>query len=844
MIQLLWAAFLACGLTGKIQGEVRDEATGQPIPYANVVILNTEIGAACDEGGNFFILNVPPGRYKVEVSCMGYGPQRIDGVTVEVDQTARLAVALSAAAIEMAPVVISGTTPAVKKDMVGSTYVIRQAEIATLPVDYIERLIAFQPSVANVDTALHVRGGRATEVLYMIDNVSIIDPQTGDPAISIAKGIIDEVIFLPGGFDAEYGRAMSGVVNLITEHPRDKLGGRLFGKTETIMPFYYDFGYQDYQATLHLPVSKRFKGLFAADLMHTDDWDPRLYILPHKQRDDYALYGKWLYAPSGKLNLGLSAAKSRTQFDRYAPGKGRYLQDHYRSDLRKGNLQTLNISFLPDSRKLFNLILSRLSTRRVFGVRNERPEGIFDDYTFRPYLTLKPIHYGNKNPWGVWSSQFYSEGDYGEYQEKTSLIIKTEASADLQLQKNHNIKAGAEYSCQDFSNFDYIISNDTLMDNYEYFPKEYSLYLQDNIDYQGLYAKVGGRYDYFSSGIKGIAPKSIISPRLGFSFLVTEKFLFRANIGRYCQPPLYDYLYGYYRLLPAPPATSKLIGNPNLRPEQTISYEIGLQGKINKALNITVNSFYKDISDLVGTRMVYALPNRYATYLNVEYGNVKGIEAIVDFKTAEFSGKVSYTLSWARGTSSYAQEVYDRYYYQNPDTTYTPPAQLYNLDFDQRHRFFIQGIVNLPWQSTLNIFTYFGNGFPYTPPGSEGKLNERNITLFPFQKQVDCVIVKPLRIGKISVIANLEIVNVLDVRNEITFHSMFIPLSSVHPENFHDYYTLTMAYYHPAADFNHDGLITPEEEYTAYVALVKATDDWVNAYTAPRRARIGVSVNF
>jgi hypothetical protein len=82
MIQLLLAVFLVNGLTGMIQGTVRDETTGQPIPYANVVILNTEIGATCDEGGNLFILNVPPDRYKVEVSCLGYGPQRIDGVTL------------------------------------------------------------------------------------------------------------------------------------------------------------------------------------------------------------------------------------------------------------------------------------------------------------------------------------------------------------------------------------------------------------------------------------------------------------------------------------------------------------------------------------------------------------------------------------------------------------------------------------------------------------------------------------------------------------------------------------------------------------------------------------------
>ncbi len=844
MSHLLFWLMLASGLTGKIQGTVQDETTGQPIPYADVVITNTEIGTATDDQGNFFILNIPPGKYILEISCLGYQTKKIENIMVEIDQSARLRVSLKPSAIEMAPVVISGIMPSVKKDMVGSTYIIRKSEIAILPIDYMERLIAFQPSVANVDTALHVRGGRATEVLYLIDNVSIIDPQTGDPAINISKSIIDEVIFMPGGFDAEYGRAMSGVVNVITEHPQDRLAGRLFGKTETIMPFYYDFGYQDYQASLHVPVSRRFKGLFAADLMHTNDWDPRLFILPHKQRDDYSVYGKWHYAPSGKLNLGLSGALSRTQFDRYAPGKLRLLQDNYRSDLRKGDLEILTVSYMPATRTLFKLTASRLNTHRIFGVRNEWDGSWFTDFTFRDYMTYKPMFYGNQNPWGVWSSQFFTEGDYGEYQDKSSRIVKICVATDMMIKRSHEIKAGYEYTSLLLNNFDYLMSNDTLMDNYHYQPLEYSWYIQDGIEYRGLYAKVGGRYDHFSSGLGSVTSTSILSPRFGFSFMVTERFLFRANIGRYCQPPLYDYMYGYYRLLPAPAVAGHLIGNPGLKPEQTIAYEVGLQGAILKNIDLSINSYYKDISNLVGTRAVPSLPFSYVTYMNVEYGNVRGVEAILELLSSIFTGRISYTLSWARGTSSYAAEVYYRYYYLNPDTTFTPPAQLYNLDFDQRHRIFIQGTAHLPKQIQASIFAYFGNGFPYTPPGAEGKLSERNITLFPFQKQIDCVVSKSIKIAGVSFSAAVEVINALDIRNEISLHSTFISILSINPEDFTDYYSLTSRYYHPAADHNHDGLVTPYEEYTAYVDLVKATDDWVASYSSPRRARIGVMVNF
>ncbi|MEO0155958.1 MAG: TonB-dependent receptor, partial [candidate division WOR-3 bacterium] len=364
MVNFILITILFTGITGKIQGVVKDEDTKEPITFADVIILNTEMGAATDDNGNFFILNVPSGRYTIEVSCLGYQTKRIENVLVEVDRTTRLNVTLKQTAIEIAPVTVYGETPTIKKDYVATTQIVRKAEIATLPVDYTPAVITFQAAVAKTDTALHVRGGRATEVQYMVDNVSIIDPQTGDVAIEISKGIVEEVIFLPGGFDAEYGRAMSGVVNLISERPQKKLQGNLYAKTEKIMPFYYDFGYENYQSTIHLPATRNLQGLASIDIMQTQDWDPRLYILPHKQRGDYSIYSKWLFTPSGKIKFSVSGAKSRSQFDRYSGPDPffKFYLDHYRSDMRKGELAAINLNYLPDNTKLFNLTVSRLYT--------------------------------------------------------------------------------------------------------------------------------------------------------------------------------------------------------------------------------------------------------------------------------------------------------------------------------------------------------------------------------------------------------------------------------------------------------------------------------------------------
>jgi len=835
--------FLFNGITGKIQGTVKDEETREPIAFADVVILNTEMGSATDDNGNFYILNVPSGKYTIEVSYLGYQTKRIENVIVEVDRTTRLNVMLKPTVIELAPATVYGETPKIKKDYVATTQIVRKVEIVTLPVDYIPAIITFQAAVAHTDTALHVRGGRATEVQYMIDNVSIIDPQTGDLAINISKGIIDEVIFLPGGFDVEYGRAMSGVVNMIAERPQKKFQGRVYAKTEKIMSFYYDFGYENYQSTIHLPVAKKLQGLVAMDIMETNDWDPRLFILPHKARGDYALYTKWLFAPSGKIKLGLSGAKSKSQFDRY-PGPDPFFKfhlDHYRSDMRKGDLGIVNLSYLPDSRKLFNLTMSRLFTERVYGVREPGPYKLFEDFKFRDYKTLKWPRANNRNPFGVIFYKVIGEGDYPIFQQKSSEIYNINLKANLQLHQYHELKSGLEYIYQNFDNFTYLICGNTLnpiSDTYIHRPQEYSIYIQDNIDYKGLYAKIGARYDYFAVDIEGVKPKINISPRIGCSFLVTERFLFRANLGRYVQPPLYDYIYSYYNLLPLPPQYSQyidIVGNPDLNPERTLSYEIGLQGEIKENLTATTNIFYKDATDLTGTHYVVGLPMGYFQYFNVEYANIKGLETILELTNQLFAGKISYTLSWARGMSSYAGEY--------ADTSIIRPATDYYLDFDQRHRVFIQGALRGPLRTTIYLLGYFGNGFPYTPPGYLGKYEERNIFRLPFQRQVDCVISKPFNVGRTLLNVQMEVINLLDERYEITPHFPLMPLADIKPEEFNDYLSITNPYYSPAADFNHDGIMTPYETYHSFRELIKATDDWVSAYTAPRRARIGIAIN-
>jgi outer membrane receptor protein involved in Fe transport len=268
-----------------------------------------------------------------------------------------------------------------------------------------------------------------------------------------------------------------------------------------------------------------------------------------------------------------------------------------------------------------------------------------------------------------------------------------------------------------------------------------------------------------------------------------------------------------------------------------MSYEIGLQGVISNNMSTTVSAFYKDVTDLIGTRYINGLlANDYYLFDNIEYANIKGLEAILEFRTKAVDGKISYTLSWTKGTSSYAGEY--------SDTALTEPVEMYYLDFDQRHRIFVQGVLHLPYDASLHIFGYLGNGFPYTPPGPEGKYLERNILQLPTQKQLDCVLSKSFKLGPANLGITIEVLNILDERYEVTLHGTMVRLETIKPWDFTDYVPFTNDYYHPAADLNHDGLIIPYEHYVAFRDLIASTDDWVAAYSAPRRARIGISFRY
>ena len=279
------------GTTGKISGKIIDSSNGEPLIGANVIIMGTTLGAATDFDGNYFIINIPPGRYEVKASSIGYNAIVMQNVKVSVDQTTKLNFELQEEAVEMGDVVVTATRPIVQKDLTSTQSNISGEDILMLPLETVQSVVNLQAGVING----HFRGGRLAEVQYLVDGVSTNDAFSGLTSLEPNVNSIQEVQVLTGTFNAEYGDALSGVVNQITKIPGDNYDFNFkgyFGDYVSSRTDLYDnignispTGVYDLQGTFSGPIPG------AGELL-------KFFISGRYFRDEGYIYGERIFNPS------------------------------------------------------------------------------------------------------------------------------------------------------------------------------------------------------------------------------------------------------------------------------------------------------------------------------------------------------------------------------------------------------------------------------------------------------------------------------------------------------------------------------------------------------------------
>ncbi|NOZ61653.1 MAG: TonB-dependent receptor [Calditrichaeota bacterium] len=222
---VLTPIFVFGGTTGKLTGKVVDAESGNPLPGANVFITGTSLGAAADINGVYFILNIPPGTYSVKASMMGYTAIVKENVKIIVDRTTEIEFKLKPTVISGQVVTVQAERPAVERDVTSKTSYLDFQTFQNMPVNEFSDAIAAQAGITTGEGGeLHLRGGRQGEIAYMIDGVLVQDPfyKAGAAQIELDKYTIQEMQLITGAYNAEYGQAMSGIINIVTKEPQRK----------------------------------------------------------------------------------------------------------------------------------------------------------------------------------------------------------------------------------------------------------------------------------------------------------------------------------------------------------------------------------------------------------------------------------------------------------------------------------------------------------------------------------------------------------------------------------------------------------------------------------------------
>ncbi len=209
--------------TGKIDGRVTDSQTGDGIPGVNVVIPGTYVGCASDEDGFYVILNVNPGSHDLKFQCIGYTAVTITDVEVTIDLTTTIDVAMQSEVLGLQEVVAVAQRPVVKQDISNSRLDINAESIENLPVQSISNVVGLQAGIEGMT----IRGSSSDQSVFLVDGISLNDERNNIPYTSVSLSSVREIQVQTGGFNAEYGNARSGVINVVTrEGQNDRYSGQ------------------------------------------------------------------------------------------------------------------------------------------------------------------------------------------------------------------------------------------------------------------------------------------------------------------------------------------------------------------------------------------------------------------------------------------------------------------------------------------------------------------------------------------------------------------------------------------------------------------------------------------
>ena len=592
---------LYAGTTGKIAGKVIDKKTGETLIGVNVVLVGTTMGAASDLDGNYFVINIPPGVYEIKASLIGYAPVVIQNVRVSIDQTTRIDIEMVEKALQVADIIVTAEKPIVRKDLTSTEAKVSGDKIAMLPLEDVQSVVNLQAGVVDG----HFRGGRSNEVKYLIDGVSVNDAFSGASALEAEVNSIQEIEVLTGTFNAEYGEALSGVVNQVTKVAGDKIDGDISAYTGN----YFSTRSSLFPNINRFDPSKIYnvQGNVSGPIPGTNNF-LKFFLSGRYLYDDGFIYGRRMFNPSDSSNFSANDPKD---WHIGATGDNKYVPMNYSKRLTLQGKLSLNIGGGK------GIVLSGLYQDNQYRTYDHQfrldPDG---DYTYYQKSYLGSLNYtlvlsnsafidfiGStfvsdykqyvfENPFDpryvkpermrdVSGNAFLTGGTENWHFNRTTTTWSAKTDLTWQINNIHQFKTGVELQLHNLDYLDYQIVIDATTQykptlpspgsfNYNKYntkPYQFAFYMQDKIELDYLVVNIGLRLDYFEpdgkylknpdniAALDGLLPpfpdslmttakaKYQISPRIGISYPITDKGAIHISYGHFFQIPPFEYLY-------------------------------------------------------------------------------------------------------------------------------------------------------------------------------------------------------------------------------------------------------------------------------------------------------------
>ncbi len=745
---LVFSGSVFAGTTGILEGSITDKRTGESLPGVNISVVGTQQGTATGEDGRYELQNVRAGTYDVRCSLIGYKTYLIKNVIINPDLRTRLDVDLEPSAVELDEIVVVKEKPLIQRDITGTTYIVSSEEFTALPIDAVTDVIRLKPGVTLEG---NVRGGKASEVVYLVDGLPIQDVLSGGTSTELPNSSIVGLSIYTGGFEAEYGNALSGVVNIVT-----KTGGedhRILlraDKDNLFSVFSRDEGILLAKGNPQSNRSTEFEvsgsGPVISNTMYytasvngllTDTrwWQDFQYFFNSPVERHLNGFGKIDYLFSPTLRLGGQVLYSYRDWHDYE-FNWRFNLNGLPEERRTSYRVATILSHTLSDKFFYTASLSRFTLDGRIGAGSREDIPVNDPYQYDFFLRY--VVDGQRAWWTRTKQQTYTG----------------KIDANLRAWDTHLIKAGVEFNYYDL-NADIVkyeprktyfgkpLVNEPQLDfstSYSYHPTSGSVYLQDRIDLSrdGILLNAGVRFDFLnptasrpdieaipiqdsayafqSTGSKKASLKSQLSPRLGAAMQLTENSYLFVNLGWYFQFPLFNYLYSGLDRVALAKGVSALTGNPDLNPERTKSYELSLKYSFPLDIVGSITYFRKETKDLIDTKTFIPGDSKlagtfgFAEYVNNPYADATGVEIVVTKDRGGWvTGELSYTYMVAEGTSGSAEDQYYIAQYGLP-----PGARLFPLSWDVRHSLKMNAtIIAIPnW--SFNIVTQLSSGRPYT----------------------------------------------------------------------------------------------------------------------------------